>query len=200
MSAASVATELIAYNLNLETSNLLFRLNRPPPEETGRSVLHELAREGDVLGAEIIFEAGGNIDLPDDEGKRPLHEAAFFNRQDMAEFLLSNGAVLDAPIHPLGHTALYLAVQAGRTEMARFLIEKGARMNVEDALTGKGPLHLAAARGDMALCGVLIAGGVNVFQEDKKGRTARDHAARNNHKALEAVLLKVMTHHARFGA
>jgi ankyrin repeat protein len=143
------------------------------------------------------MECGTEIDRPDDEGRRPLHEAAFFGSADMVKFLTQNGALMDAPIHPFGHTALYLAVQQGHTDVIKNLIALGARLSVEDRLTGQGLLHLAAAQGDIETAGLLIAAGSDVFKEDKKGMTARDHAARNNNHALEAVLLKVMQHQAR---
>jgi ankyrin repeat protein len=118
----------------------------------------------------------------------------------MVSFLIANGAVMDAPIHPFGYTALWFAVAQGHHGVARYLIERGARLSVTDALSGQGLLHLAAARGDMLMTGMLIAAGVDVLAEDRRGQTARDYAARNNNTELERVLLKVMQHHACYGA
>ena len=202
MTAPSIHTDLLAYNFNLggaQFSAPSQNADSPFPR-LSQSLMHELAREGDVLSAEVILDAGGNIDLPDDEGRRPLHEAAYFGRADMVAFLLDAGALLDAPIHPFGHTALYFAVQQGHASIVRLLLERGARVSVADRLNGQGLLHMAAARGDMKLAGLLIAAGVDVFREDNRGQTARDYAARRNDTALERVLLKVMEHHARYGA
>ena len=58
---------------------------------------------------------------------------------------------------------------------------------------------MAAARGDTKMAGILIAAGIDTLTEDRKGQTARDYAAKGNHKALEKTLLKVMMHHAQFG-
>jgi ankyrin repeat protein len=194
----TITSDLIVHNFNLEVSGFFSALQGAPPRHiVGQSFLHELAREGDVLSAEVLINAGSKIDLPDDEGRRPLHEAAFFGRLEMVQFLVSNGALIDAPIHPFGYTALYYAVQQGHMDVVRFLLECGARLNVEDRLTGQGLLHIAAMRGDMQMTGVLIAAGIDVFFEDKKGQTARDHAARANNRSLEGVLLKVMEHHAK---
>ncbi len=201
MTAPAISTDLdlLAYNFNLETTDFLSQFRQTPDRSlVGQSFLHELAREGDVLSAEVIINAGGEVDLADDEGRRPLHEAAFFGQKDMVEFLISCGAIIDAPIHPFGHTALYYAVERGHMDVTRSLIEHSASLMVEDRLTGQGLLHLAAASGDMAMIGLLIAAGVDVFHEDKKGMTARDIAARKGHKDVESVLVKVMEHHARF--
>lgn len=206
MTAPSINTDLLAYNFNLGTTNYTKHISRQPAEEKhpfsiiGKSFMHELAREGDVLSAEVVFEKGGEIDLPDDEGRRPLHEAAFFGHADMVRFLVSEGAVLDAPLHPFGYTALWFAVTQGHYEVVEYLLEKGAGVNVADALNGQTLLHAAVQRGDMKMTGMLIAAGVDTLQEDHKGMTARDYASRNNNTMLESVLLKVMQHHARYGA
>src|SRR6185503_5466599 len=99
----SAMTDALAYNFN-------FDINAPECP-LRHSFIHDLAREGDLLSAEVVFDVGGAIDQPNDEGRRPLHEAAFFGHLDMVRFLLEHGADINAPIHPFGHTALYLAVQ-----------------------------------------------------------------------------------------
>jgi len=200
MTPPTVTTDLLAHNFNLDTPDLASLLGRGRPvDHLGQSFMHDLAREGDVLSAEALFDAGLDIDRADDEGRRPLHEAAFAGKLGMVQFLLSAGAVLDAPIHPFGYTALFYAVQQGHADVARFLITQGARLDVTERLTGQGLLHVAAARGDMQMTGILIAAGIGTLTEDGRGQTARDHAARGNHKALERVLLKVMQHHAFYG-
>lgn len=199
MTTPSIHTDLLAYNFNLGSAQFQTS-DSAAAARLSKSFMHELAREGDVLSAEVVLETGGNVDMPDDEGRRPLHEAAHFGQADMAAFLLSNGALVDAPLHPFGTTALYLAVQQGHMPVVRLLLEKGARVDVCDRLSGQGLLHMAAARGDMPLAGLLIAAGIDVLREDGRGQTARDYAARYKHAELERVLLKVMEHHARYGA
>lgn len=200
MTPPTVTTDLLAYNFNLGTPDLASLLDRPRQlDHLGQSLMHDLAREGDVLSVEALLDAGLDIDRPDDEGRRPLHEAAFSGRLEMVQFLHDAGAVLDAPIHPFGYTALYYAVQQGHADTARFLIAQGAKLDVTDRLTGHGLLHVAASRGDMTMAGILIAAGIDTLTEDRKGQTARDHAARGNHKTLERTLLKVMQHHATYG-
>ena len=184
----SVMTELLAYNFNLDTTDLPLR----------HSIMHDLAREGDLLSAEVVFESGSTIDQPNGEGRRPLHEAAFFGHIDMVRFFIDNGADLNAPIYPFGHTALYLAVQQSHYNIVEYLIKSGAHLGVTDKLMGTGLLHIAAAKNDVRMVGVLIAAGVNVFHENKKGQTARDLAARAGHRNLEKTLLRVMEHHAKY--
>lgn len=199
MTAPSIVTDLVSYNFDLETVDFLsrFSLKTDAHDLMGQTFMHELAREGDVLSAEALLAAGCEIDRADDEGRRPLHEAAFFGRLDMVKFLTRNGALMDAPIHPFGYTALYYAVEQGHHAVVRTLLAAGANIGVIDRLSGHGLLLIAAIRGDLEMSGILIAAGIDVFAEDKKGLNARDHAAKYNHTALEQVLLKVMQHHAR---
>jgi ankyrin repeat protein len=187
-----VMTDALAYNFNFNIDT--------PECPLRHSFMHDLAREGDLLSAEVVFDVGGAIDQPNDEGRRPLHEAAFFGHLDMVSFLLECGADIDAPIHPFGHTALYLAAQQSRYEVVQYLIKRRASLAATDMLLGTGLLHIAAAKNDMRLAGILIAAGIDVFRENLKGHTARDTAARAGHRELENVLLKVMAHRARFVA
>ena len=151
-----------------------------------------------MLTAEIIISNGADPNTPDAQGRRPLHEAAFFGHADMVDCLLAHDAFIDAPAPPFGHTALYMAVERGHHDIARLLLKKGAWAGVTDALSGQGLLHMAAAKGDTQLAGLLVAAGVSVFHEDRKGCTARDYAVRYNHCDLDRVLLKLMEHHARY--
>lgn len=183
-----VMTELLTHNFNFDTADL----------GTRHSIMHDLAREGDLLSAEVLFDAGHEVDSPNDEGRRPIHEAAFFGHADMVRFLLANGANINAEVKPFGHTPLYLAAQQSRYEVMEELIRKGARLSCRDALLGTGLLHIAAAKNDLKLAGLLISAGVNVFHENKKGQTARDIAASKNFREMERTLLKVMEHHAKY--
>ena len=191
----NIMTDLLAYNCNLNTPGLA----APDLASSfSRSFMHELAREGDLLSAEVLVEAGYALDLPNDEGRRPLHEAAFFGHLPMVRFFVENGALVDAPIQPLGLTALYLAVQQSRYDVVTYLLRCGASFDVEDMLMGTGLLHVAAAKDDMQMAGMLVSAGINAFHEDKKGLTARDTAAKCGHRTLANALLKVMEHHAKF--
>lgn len=188
----SVIAPSPAYNFNVDID--------APDCPLRHSFMHDLAREGDLLSAEVVFDIGGAVDQPNDEGRRPLHEAAFFGHLDMVRFLLDSGADINAPVLPFGHTALYLAAQQSHYDIVQYLIKRRACLGVTDTLMGTGLLHLAAAKNDMRLAGILIAAGINVFHENSKGHTARDTAARAGHRALENVLLKVMAHQALYMA
>ncbi|MDD9901034.1 MAG: ankyrin repeat domain-containing protein [Alphaproteobacteria bacterium] len=190
----SVATGRRAYNLNIDKPDTFTKMIKA--HGTGHSLMHELAKEGDVLTAELMIAEGHMVDQPDENGKRPLHEAAFFGQGDMADLLLACGAEVDAAILPFGHTALYLAVMEGHHDVAQMLLTAGADVHVTDQLTGQSLLHIAATRGDMRMAGLLISSGINVLHEDFRGQTVHDYAVRARQVEMERLLLKVMMHHA----
>ena len=193
----TLTTDLIAYNFNVETLNLISRHDFQTQEFVGQTFMHELARENDVLSAEALMNAGCEIDAADDEGRRPLHEAAASGALDMVKFLTVNGASVNTAIAPFGYTALYYAVERGHADVVRNLLACGASLDARDRLNGQGLLHIAAQQNNMEIAGILIAAGIDVLAEDTRGQTARDHAARGNHRSLEGVLKKVMEHHVR---
>ncbi len=199
MTAPSITTDLIAYNFNLATDNILDNLRRAMrPSHLGESFLHTMAREGDSLTLDLLLGDGADVNILGADGSRPVHEAARNGQSATLAVLINHGAAIDAAIAPLGTTALMLAVDAGSVDTVRLLLQKGARANLCDALQKRTALHRAAEKGDARMAGLLIAAGGDVFAEDSRGMTARDVAASANHRSLEHALLKVMMHKAKF--
>ena len=58
--------------------------------------MHEIAREWHTDVAQFFIENGGNINLPDFYGRTPLHIAAASDYPEMCDFLIANGAIVDA--------------------------------------------------------------------------------------------------------
>lgn len=158
----------------------------------GRSFLHDIAQDGDVATAELLYDAGADIDLPDIDGKRPLHEAAFSGQRDMAAFLLDCGADVNARTETLGHTPLALAVAAGFLKVSEDLIARGARLHPRDLISGYTPLHLAAGNGDLLMIGVLVKAGADPFARCFSGEQPVDTAQRLGQETAVRVLDKVM--------
>ena len=75
--------------------------------------------------------------------RAPLHLAARFGRDDLAELLIARGADVRAADEPEGHTALHLAAQYGQAAVAATLVARGAEVNARTR-SGRTPLHDAA--------------------------------------------------------
>ncbi len=87
----------------------------------------------------------------------PLHTAARFGREDLAELLIAGGADVRARDEPAGYTALHLAARYGEIGAARVLIARGADVNAETRFGGT-PLGEAAVSGQRMTELLLSAG------------------------------------------
>ena len=77
-------------------------------------------------------------------GATPLHMAVLSNQREVAQFLIDQGANVNAPaLDQYRGTPLHWAAALGRLEMARQLIDAGANVNVRDE-NGYTPLDATA--------------------------------------------------------
>lgn len=114
-------------------------------------------------------------------GKTPIFFAISANREPIVEFLLENGADLDAH-DATGYAPLHVAVLMGRVDIVKRLIEAGADHDVRDNF-GDTPMHvLAHSRfaGDperrRAIIRVLEAAGSSTTVTNTEGKTPLDLA------------------------
>lgn len=79
--------------------------------------------------AEAIFELltgpGSDVNLANDRGWTPLHQAAYANRPELIRRLLDAGAAVDCEAHGEGGTPLAVALFWGHREAADLLAEHG---------------------------------------------------------------------------
>lgn len=116
----------------------------------------------------------------------PLHTAARFGREDLAERLIARGADVRARDEPRGQTALHLAAQYGHTSVAALLVARGADVDAAGMRDGRTPLHDAVfglagtsdLEGRVAVATLLLSHGANINARAKgSGRTPLDEAA-----------------------
>lgn len=114
----------------------------------------------------------------------PLHTAARFGREDLAELLIARGADVDTRAEPAGDTALHLAAQYGQAGVATVLIARGARVNATTKF-GRTPLHDAVfglagtsdLEGRVTVAKLLLARGADInAREHGSNRTPLDNA------------------------
>ena len=96
-----------------------------------RSV-HKYALAGDVPALTADIKAHpGDLNLPDDSGRTPLHLAASRCRLDAVSFLLDHGATINQRAMG-GSTPLHFAAQEGCLEGVKILLTRGADINARD--------------------------------------------------------------------
>ena len=105
--------------------------------------------------------------------RAPLHTAAQFGREDLAELLLSRGA--DVRLRDEGSlTPLHLAAQYGHAGVAAALVRRGADVNDSARRHGRTPLHdavgslagMANLEGRLDVVKLLLAHGANINARD----------------------------------
>ncbi|XP_053571098.1 transient receptor potential cation channel subfamily A member 1 [Bombina bombina] len=80
------------------------------------------------------------VDLPDGNNETPLHKSALFDHDDLAEYLISEGANIDS-VDNESRTPLLLATSCSAWKIVNLLIEKGANVTLTDN-HGRNFLHL----------------------------------------------------------
>ncbi len=160
--------------------------------ENWQEILHQgavkplqwLVYYNDTSGLRAILEAGG--DLSSINLNEELGNAAFFGHWKICDFLINQGADVNAFVDITNETPLHNALtKAGRPYyyyVVRLLLEKGANVNAKtlpgkptaafmrDVRTkGETPLHRAAAYADEKTIELLIKYGADVTAKDANG-------------------------------
>jgi ankyrin repeat protein len=157
-------------------------------KENGYSLLHDVARNNNKEGAELLIAKGADINAKDNDGETPLHNAINSNSMEVVELLIVNGADLDAKDNA-GYSPLHKAIisQVSK-EVIELLISNGVDINIKNQF-GCIPLHYAARGGQKEVVELLIANGTNVKARDDNQLTPLHEAAIGGH--LETVGLLI---------
>lgn len=141
----------------------------------------------------------------------PLHFAAQAGQTDIVEYLITNGADVNAEniegkaplqfaadndhkeivkllIDKGADVSLHVATHMGDLARAKSLIEEGAGVNAED-FGGETPLHIAAAKGHKEIAELLIAKGADVNTKNNWDWTPLHTAAAKGHKDIVEYLV-----------
>lgn len=96
-------------------------------------VLVRASREGALSVVRRLVQAGTDVNGTNENGETPLMGAAREDEFSTAEFLIQNGANVNAATPERGWTPLLLAAREGADQLIRLLLEKGADLNARAA-------------------------------------------------------------------
>lgn len=118
-----------------------------------------------------------NLSMRFDEGKTPLHIAAEKGDDGFVDYLIANGAQINAK-DSSSSTPLHEAVRNGKIQSATLLIQSGADVNVRDS-AGNTPLHLVMpVNSRRPLFATLLQAGADPNIKDIYGETPLHITAR----------------------
>ncbi|XP_024610218.1 ankyrin repeat and SOCS box protein 10 [Neophocaena asiaeorientalis asiaeorientalis] len=180
---------------------LLRRRARPDSAPGGRTALHEACAAGHTACAHELLVAGADPNIPDQDGKRPLHLCGAAGSLECAELLLRFGAKVDGRSEEEEETPLHVAARLGHVELADLLLRRGACSNARDA-EGWTPLLAACdarcpspadaeatATHCLQLCGLLLSAGADADAADQDRRRPLHLACRRGHADVVELLL-----------
>ena len=147
-------------------------------DSLGCTALHLAIEKLNQQAAIQLIEKGASVQLGDDAGKTPLHEAtrkADRFTDELFELLIEKGANVNAQ-DKKGDTPLHEATSFGQ-RLAPYLLDKGADPNLQNN-HGESPLHRAARFFNRdkahALIRLYLQYGGDLNLKDIKGQAARE--------------------------
>ncbi len=132
--------------------------------------LHKKVKKGDITAVRNMLEAGCAVDVKNQYGETPLHQAAVYNRVKIAQMLIDAGANVDIQDRD-GHAPLHTAVGYDRPEIVKLLLDAGGAVDAQELLVP------AAESYQSEIAQLLLDAGANVNGAHRSGGATPLHMA-----------------------
>ncbi len=157
-------------------------------ERDGMTAIHLASGRKEPGILSLLVNAGGRVQIADNEGKTPLHEAASYGCVDSMKILIDAGADVDA-VTVGGATPLHSAVLKKQAEAVKVLLAARAQVDVRLAETAdETALMLAARRGYEEIVIELLVAGADALAENSEKQTAAALVNKQTHAELASFL------------
>ncbi|XP_029449282.1 ankyrin repeat and SOCS box protein 3 isoform X5 [Rhinatrema bivittatum] len=156
------------------------------------SVVGLAARKGDIKCLQRLIKQGWSVDVADNRGWMPIHEAAFHDSSECLRLIIhaasSNAYVKSKTFE--GETALHLSAKRGCVKSAKILLKAGADPN-QITYEETTPLFLAVENGHTDVVKLLLRHGANVNgYHSWSGWNALHQASFKEYSEIIKLLLK----------
>ena len=150
--------------------------------------LHIPAGEGDLSKVKAEVNSGTDVNSTDFIGQTALMYAAEQGRIEVVEYLVENGADVNAKSSAKGRgTALIYAASVNRVVVMEYLLKHGADINAT-TYNKETALFWATAKGYIKAVNLLLKNNADTKLKNKDGKTALDLARDLNQKEIERIL------------
>jgi ankyrin repeat protein len=146
-----------------------FTVERPSPQI---SESDSFPYDGQLEIVKYLLVQGARLDLGNENGSTPLHEASDNGYVEIVRFLVEAGANVNAKTKSDGETPLISAATDGYVQTVKSLLDKGAEVNLRTTQNGLTPLMLSANRGHAEVVRLLLERGADPNIKDKSGNDA----------------------------
>ncbi|PYH34294.1 ankyrin repeat domain-containing protein [Aspergillus neoniger CBS 115656] len=141
-----------------------------------------------------FIEAGADIDMPDDEGRTPLHNilgASYgIHERGIIQTMINLSKDLDK-LTKDGSSYLHLAAKTKQLRAAQLLLSNMSKETVFAVdKFGRTALHYAAGSGNISMIQQVIATGIDINVKDQRGRTALTFIDSKDSEPRAAVLIE----------
>ncbi|KAM4570307.1 ankyrin repeat domain-containing protein 16 [Odontesthes bonariensis] len=143
---------------------------------SGDTLLHYAARLGHLNIVEyLIKQLGVDVEVYNNDYKRPLHEAASMSHKECVSYLLQNGAKVDS-LKKADWTPLMMACTRRNLEVIQDLLSHGADPKLRNK-DGWNSFHIACREGDPLVIEHLLLTAPDVWRTESKTRRTPLHTA-----------------------
>jgi ankyrin repeat protein len=145
-------------------------------------------KNGDTPAVKLFHRAGIRLGGRGADGDTPLIVAIEEGHQDIADYLISNGASINET-NQRGETPVMTAAAFGEEEILRGMIAARGDVNMRDS-GGRTPVMAAAFMGQTATVAALVTAGASLNLQDFDGNTALTYAAMEGQTEIVQLLLR----------
>lgn len=147
------------------------------------------AREGNEKAVKTFLRSGQRVDIGDNRGWTPLHEATAANNTGCLRLLLKKGQQQVNRRTMEGETPLLLACRfQDSTELVQMLLDCGANVDLGNN-ENHTPLHEACRNGRLSVTKILVAAGANVNETNYNNFTPLHCAVSSTNATLVKFLI-----------